>query len=135
MRQPWQIFALVLTIMLTAVLLFTIIAIGWEIGAVGSSGETVLTEWSNGIGRDTGNDGRHTFRNDDVPTRNASSTSELSGASTIAMILFAFIPFITYAATALSFLRHRRWAYLVMALLQIIVLSSVAIPVITRIVT
>jgi cation transporter-like permease len=112
--------------MLSTVLLFTIAAIGWEIYSVGGHGESVLVEWSNGIGRNNSIGEYSRASNDD---------SALSDVSTTAMILFASIPFVTYAATTMSFLRHRRWAYVVMALLQIAVLAGVAIPVVVRIAT
>lgn len=135
MNQPWQVFARVLTMMLAIVLLFTIAAIGWEIHSVGGQGAAVLTAWYGGIGRDGSSAINPDASDGAVLLRDDNGTTALSGLSTIAMVLFAAIPFITYAATAMSFARHRRWAYLVMALFQIAVLSVVAIPVVLGIVT
>lgn len=128
MREPWQVFRTTLAVALTVFLAFTIISVGWNLSVIGGNGAEKLSLWQQGIDRgveDDGADDRAVDRG--LVAEVVASFTE--NAPLLAMALFVVIPIVTYTLAAVAFLRHRRWAFFSMACVQIVVLVSVALPV------
>jgi hypothetical protein len=126
MREPWEVFASVLTGALGVVLLVSIFLVGTDIAAVtrADGGKVELERWQSGI------------READIVAPGAANGGDASRGGEVtdrtsplvAMVLFACIPIVTYAVGLVSFVRRRRWPYVIMTAMQVALLLAVAFP-------
>lgn len=134
MREPWEVFALVLTITLGIALIAAIVFIGTDIAALtrADGGSVEVERWRAGTRDETAtapgmSSGADVARGADSDYGGAESAAEQIGPL-VAMVLFACIPIVTYAAGLVSFARRRRWPYVIMTGIQLALLLAVALP-------
>lgn len=134
MKQPWEVFSTVLSVMLIVALVIAGVTTAMHMWSLTSAdaGSAELSAWAGGVAADAGRAGG-TATADADGGKTAILGNDAARLARDAMIAFALIPFVTYLVTVVSYLRHRRWAYVVMAAVQIGVLLAVAIPVLAAI--
>jgi hypothetical protein len=134
MREPWEVFALVLTITLGIALIVAIVFIGADIAALtrADGGSVEVERWQAGIRGETvagpgTSNSTDVARGEDTDSGGAESAAQQTGPLA-AMVLFAGIPIFGYAAGLVSFARRRRWPYVIMTGIQVALLLAVAVP-------
>ena len=119
MREPWEVFAAALTITLLGALIVTGVVVGDQVITVARTdgGMAELAGWRQGSRADSS-----------VPSGGRLNGAESETAPVLAMVMFACIPIITYAAGLVGFLRRRRYPYVIMTAIQLVLLLALAVP-------
>ncbi|MFP4153358.1 MAG: hypothetical protein ACLFSV_10980 [Alkalispirochaeta sp.] len=112
MKEPWKVYATILTAGLVVASVAMVVTVGIDLfviaGSIDEGGEEFVL-WELG-------------------TR-AEGSDEARGNALGAIVLFSVIPIVAYTAAVSSFRRHRKMPFVVIGVLQLVILLGVALPV------